>query len=189
MGVTEAKREYNRKWAEEHPDQRREARKRYYWANRDKEIQQSLDWGKANPDKVREIDRRYKAKHRKILNEKQKAYRLRNHSKVIAAEQLKTRVYRARRAKAKSDEHTLAELHRYWRDRGIDPKRCTYCDAWYTKWGHDWKHSQGDHVVPLHRGGTDTMDNMMPCCWSCNASKSDRILYAEWTPPNMREAT
>lgn len=188
MGVTEAKREYNRKYHEEHRDRRREQRQRYYLANRDKEIQQSLDWGKANPEKVRESNLRYKAKHRKILGEKQKAYRLKNHSKVLVAEQAKTRIYRARLAKAKSDSHTIPELHQYWRDKGIDPKRCTYCDAWYTKWGHGWKHSQGDHVVPLRTGGTDTMDNMMPCCWSCNASKSDRILYEEWTPPNAKEA-
>jgi hypothetical protein len=28
---------------------------------------------------------------------------------------------------------------------------------------------------------------LMPCCRSCNASKSDRLLHVEWTPPNMRE--
>ena len=103
-----------------------------------------------------------------------------------------TRMYRIRKLNAKSDNHTIAELHQYWRDRGIDPKRCTYCDAWHTKWKkrsgrHDWKSSNGDHVLPLSKGGADTMDNLVPCCLSCNASKSNRILYKEWTPPKDRD--
>ena len=97
-----------------------------------------------------------------------------------------TRLYRARRYKAESDEHTIPELHQYWRTKGIDPKRCTYCDAWHTKWGHGWKWSQGDHVVPLNKGGTDTMGNIVPCCRSCNASKADRILYEQWIPHNQQ---
>jgi len=99
-----------------------------------------------------------------------------------------SRQYRARQHKAESDEHTISELHEYWRAKGIDPKRCTYCDAWHTKWGHSWKFSQGDHVVPLKKGGTDTMNNMVPCCSSCNSSKRAKILYEEWTPPKERIA-
>lgn len=99
-----------------------------------------------------------------------------------------TRLYRARRYEAESDGHTIAELQKHWREKGIDPKRCTYCGAWYRQWKNNWKSSQGDHVVPLNKGGTDTMDNMVPCCWSCNASKADRILYEEWIPPKERIA-
>ena len=33
-----------------------------------------------------------------------------------------------------------------------------------------------DHVIPLHVGGPNTVENIVPCCHSCNASKhrSDR---------------
>ena len=33
-----------------------------------------------------------------------------------------------------------------------------------------------DHVVPLSLGGTHTIDNIVPACQSCNASKGDRLL-------------
>ena len=95
---------------------------------------------------------------------------------------------RARKAKVKCDGHTTSELHEYWRDRGIDPKRCTYCDAWYRQWRNNWKTSVGDHVLAIYNGGNNTMDNIMPCCLSCNCSKGNRLLYVEWTPLNMRKA-
>ena len=95
---------------------------------------------------------------------------------------------RAKKANTKCDNHTILELQKHWREKGIDPKRCTYCDAWYRQWKNNWKTSQGDHVVPLNKGGTNLMDNMVPCCLSCNSSKGDRILYEEWIPPKERIA-
>ncbi len=94
---------------------------------------------------------------------------------------------RARKAKVECDGHTIPELHEYWRARGIDPKRCTYCDAWYRQWKNPWKTSIGDHVLAIYNGGNDTVDNIVPCCLSCNESMGPRILYVEWTPKNMRE--
>jgi 5-methylcytosine-specific restriction endonuclease McrA len=162
-------------------------RRRHYEENREREIQRALEWGKANPDKVQASRVKYRERHREELNAKSKAYRKANYEKVTIADQRKTRIYRARKANAKSDGHTIPELHRYWREQGIDPKRCTYCGKWYRQWDNPWKSSQGDHVIPLHGGGTDTVENLMPCCLSCNASKSNRLLHVEWTPPNMRE--
>ncbi len=89
---------------------------------------------------------------------------------------------RARKANTECDGHTIAELHQYWRDRDIEPKRCTYCDAWHTKWKNNWKTSQGDHVVPLFRGGTNLMSNLMPACGTCNSKKGTKLL-SEWTQP------
>ena len=95
---------------------------------------------------------------------------------------------RARKANTKCDNHTIPELQKHWRAKGIDPKRCTYCDAWYRQWKNNWKSSQGDHVVPLDKGGTNLMYNLVPCCLSCNSSKGAKILYEEWIPPKERIA-
>jgi hypothetical protein len=32
-----------------------------------------------------------------------------------------------------------------------------------------------DHVIPLALGGTNTIDNIQPLCWGCNAAKQARI--------------
>lgn len=36
-----------------------------------------------------------------------------------------------------------------------------------------------DHVVPLARGGTDDMENLVPCCAHCNTEKGAKRLD-EW---------
>lgn len=44
---------------------------------------------------------------------------------------------------------------------------CAYCGCEI-----DISKMQVDHVKPLRIGGTDTMDNMMPACRSCNHYKA-----------------
>lgn len=36
-----------------------------------------------------------------------------------------------------------------------------------------------DHVVPLSRGGSNELDNLVCCCIRCNNSKSDKLI-SEW---------
>ena len=36
-----------------------------------------------------------------------------------------------------------------------------------------------DHLIPLNKGGEDTITNQVPACQSCNSSKSDRDVI-EW---------
>lgn len=31
-----------------------------------------------------------------------------------------------------------------------------------------------DHVIPRSKGGKTNMDNLVPCCFTCNATKRDR---------------
>lgn len=46
---------------------------------------------------------------------------------------------------------------------------CAYCGC-----DLEYKDMQADHVIPLYRGGADTIDNMLPTCRSCNYYKSTR---------------
>lgn len=52
--------------------------------------------------------------------------------------------------------------------RGIlrrDAHRCAYCAS---------PANTIDHVIPKSRGGSDTWDNLVACCFKCNNIKSDR---------------
>ena len=79
------------------------------------------------------------------------------------------RIYRRRAVtRGASGAHTLAEwvdvLLRYG-------GRCAYCGASgdMTK----------DHIIPISRGGSDCIDNIVPACLSCNASKGPKTI-GEW---------
>lgn len=54
---------------------------------------------------------------------------------------------------------------------------CTYCEkqlAW-SNYGQPGYRSawEVDHSVPMSRGGTDHLNNLVPACLDCNREKSD----------------
>lgn len=200
------------------PEKHRKIKKEYYWENREEFNRQRAraNLSEEALAKRREQDLRYNRANREIINAKRRLYysdpenvKKRRESQQAAREanrehyRRKNREWRAanperiralenlkamRRKAVETDSHTMEELHAYWRANGIDPKRCTYCDAWHTKWIRGgWKVSVGDHVVPLSKEGKDFIENIVPCCFSCNCSKGAKILYEEWTPPKERD--
>jgi 5-methylcytosine-specific restriction endonuclease McrA len=91
---------------------------------------------------------------RRYAAENAEASRLRGHN-------------RRARQKGADGVHTAAE----WRDKlAAFNGRCAYCGG-----AGDTK----DHVVPLTRGGTNYIDNIVPACRSCNSSKGRKTLE-EW---------
>lgn len=58
------------------------------------------------------------------------------------------------------------QLLAYWRARGIDPGRC-----FYTGWPTGGIF-EVDHLVPIARGGPDSMDNLVPCLPAARQVKS-----------------
>lgn len=59
-----------------------------------------------------------------------------------------------------------------------DDHRCAYCRDVMTQ------HPEPDHVIPLSRGGTNDLSNILPSCSPCNIDKSDMTLD-EWAHSRM----
>jgi len=196
---------------EEKKQRKSESHRRYVEANREKVNKRRREWCAENRDAVNATTQKWVDANREAVNVTKRAWYAANREEIAVrarqawpeyyaahGEQLRARqamlyatdlsyrqrlaVKNTRRRSSETDGHTLAQLHEHWRTNEIDPKHCTYCDAYYPK----WKTSIGDHVIPLGRGGTDVMHNLVPACISCNIRKGDRILHVEWTPPNMR---
>lgn len=61
-----------------------------------------------------------------------------------------------------------------------DGHACTYCGS--------KKQLEGDHIVPLARGGSNALTNLATACRPCNLSKGPKTLE-EWQPARNRPVT
>lgn len=121
-----------------------------------------------------EVDTHWEAKLvRKAIAEKPKeipAVR-----RISLGEKLENNAKRARYFGAKSE--ISAEDWTRWAE--AFGRRCAYCGA-------QTKVPVLEHVVPLSRGGTDTIDNVVPSCMSCNRRKGRRTPF-EWLKSEGRQ--
>jgi 5-methylcytosine-specific restriction endonuclease McrA len=129
---------------------------------------------KRNPEKAREAVRRWRARNPELLRERNRKYRraarLRNGAKLNAqraaylashpeVKRAKEQAYRARRIAAEGSftGAEWLELVARWGDA------CAYDGAPGPL--------EPDHRVPLRRGGTNYIENIVPACRNCNGRK------------------
>lgn len=84
-----------------------------------------------------------------------------------------TRAARRAREVGATGTFTWAEVMRVFVALG---RRCAYCTQPVEG------QPDPDHVVPLSRGGRNSITNIVPCCRRCNGDKSDRSVdeWIEW---------
>jgi len=128
------------------------------------------EWLKRNPEKAREAVRRWSKAHPEQRRAAKRLYyeRHREQHKVVMAAyhkahpevlQAKSNAYRAR-ARAAGGQFTSAEWQALVeRNDG----KCAYCGGLGPL--------EVDHRTPLSRGGTNSIDNVLPACGNCNRKK------------------
>jgi len=98
-------------------------------------------WWEAHPKKRKLVVSRYEARHPEVKQARKARYR----SRLINAE----------------GSYTIEE----WRERVLQfDNRCAYC-------GKKSKRLTPDHYIPLSKGGTNFIDNIIPSCLKCNQTK------------------
>ena len=158
---------------------RNAASRRWHVNNLEKANAYGRRWAKENREKHAAKSKRWRDRHLEYDREKKRRWAQENPEK----QRIKVARRRAKKLGAETDGHSLADLHAYWEATGIDKKVCYYCDGPVEK----WKTSEGDHMLAISREGPDVVENLVPCCKSCNSSKHDRLLFDEWVPPNCRD--
>lgn len=134
----------------------------------------------ADPEMRRKHAAEYRAKHRAELAAKQSARYYANpkpaHAYAIAYRKAHPAMDRALNFASRSASHA-----RRWGVPGKVYARdllkthdlpCLYCGGPAKGW---------DHVVPMSKGGENTIANLVRCCYRCNRQKSAKM-PSEWRP-------
>lgn len=162
-----------KKWHKEHPERVAEIKTNWRKLNLEKQHASEKKYRDSNKEKEQKRTKKYYQEHREEKAEYQKEYRASNKEKVRLWDRLwskanrdkmreKARVRRARKLSSLG-RITAAEeraLFTKYNNRCINPN-CPDPTKPVTL----------DHIVPLSRGGADTIDNAQPLCLSCNDSK------------------
>lgn len=132
-------------------------------ANPDKEKEriQSEKWRLDNPEKRKASQKKYRAANLEKTKAYSVKYQLANPEKIRASTS-------ARRAKKLANgvyQISNKELERLY------SSPCFYCGSTES--------IQMDHVIPIKKGGTHGIGNLVPACQKCNYSKGSKLLI-EW---------
>lgn len=172
----------DREYYANHREEREEYRKKYYVENHEEILSKASDYYDEHREeriaynhkyyfehyeKAMAYQTDYRDAHREEMREKNKAYRKANPGKV------KNNLdrYRARKAAAPINDLTCDQ----WQEiLSVYHYRCVYCDE--TCWRcRQRKHVlTKDHIIPLSKGGSHTVSNIVPACKKCNSKKGNR---------------
>jgi 5-methylcytosine-specific restriction endonuclease McrA len=173
-------REYQRRWIKENAERRKAYEQSWYLANRDEVNERARKWAQANPEKVREIQRAWRERNPEQHRAAVKRARLANRDGFNETRNRRMRTPKGRAERIEASQRRRARMlgngYEVISAAAWDAKlaeyegRCAYCGDAAT---------QRDHVIPLVRGGSHTLDNLVPACGPCNRSKGDKLLN-EW---------
>jgi 5-methylcytosine-specific restriction endonuclease McrA len=165
-----------------HAEEIKSRRRARYAANADVERAQARErqraFRTAHPDQAKARDAANQAAHGDKYRARHNARRAANPGPSREAarawqkahpDRVRANVNRRRaRLLGASGSHTEAE----WQAICAEfHQRCAYCGA--------RRPLSRDHVIPLIRGGSDAIENVVPACLSCNSAKGPRSL-ADW---------
>lgn len=134
------------KWRKENPEKNSEMKRRYHQANREADNQHLKNWQKANPERVKELNRQWYKDHPDWVQERRHK---RRSQKTGNGGRFTAAEWRALKQKY---DYTCLRCRKQEPEIKLTP----------------------DHVKPLVQGGSNSIDNIQPLCFSCNCSKRDK---------------
>ena len=146
-------------WSQRNKARVTAASRRYRLAHPDAVKQQKSTHRQANSTLLKEYDRRYREQNRAAIQAFKKIWKRVNSAKVAAQ---KAR-WRAQKRLAPVNDLT----HSQWLEiQEAQDHKCYYCGKRYKG-----KLTQ-DHIIPLSKGGSHTLHNVIAACNTCNAKKN-----------------
>lgn len=143
-----------------------------YAANPERASENNRRWRTANAEYRRAYD--IARKSEESYQERERQMRRARYAENPSPDKDRARRRRALLHRATVETFTTADLLASWEERGL--AGCSYCS--------DGEFEHIDHVVPLTRGGSHALANLVPACTRCNTSKGAKLLE-EWLPTHQ----
>lgn len=118
------------------------------------------DWKKNNPKRVKELSAKYRSEHKEELNRKNREYQ-RTHPEVVRGKNHRRRALKVNAKGVYTSSQWIALCYKYG-------NVCLCCDK--------KKKLTPDHVVPLSKGGSNSIGNIQPLCGPCNSRKNTKTI-------------
>ena len=139
--------------------------KEYKLKNRRNILESKKEYNATHTEDRKSYRKIYHKENKRIINEKKKEFRNNNPEVVRRDSQI-----RKARFKKLPREFTVKQWEQC---EGHFLNECCYC-------GVETKLTQ-DHFIPLSKNGEYTVNNIVPCCKTCNSSKNNKDFF-EWYP-------
>lgn len=186
-----------KKYLDENPEKRREKKekqliyqktkgrekyleyhKQYYQKNRDDYLEKVRIYRAENKEAIKERAKVYYEKNKDKINESARKYRLKNKEKLSKYYKkycqenpdYSNEKWHKRRALIRNSK--VGRMPKGYRKIIFNNTngKCWWCGKQLDE--SDW---HLDHLIPLKKGGSHTMDNLVPSCPACNLSKNDKL--------------
>lgn len=139
----------------------------WYHSNLDKAKDSRKQWRKNNQDLILNNRKRYYADNAVTIKQKAKAWQAENPERTKASK-AKYAMANPRRQKIKNNGRFIISQKEIMR---LYSSPCFYCGS--------LEDIHLDHVIPISRGGNDSIGNLVPACKPCNLSKYNKTI-TEW---------
>ena len=153
------KREFNRT----HPEIKAKRDRVYYQKNKEKRQEYALKWRTQNKEELKRKKREYRENNKeKVRDSKRREYQKNKENYVFNAANRRSRELNAKGKYTREDVMSLLSVQK---------GKCLKCGQPFT---NDRKPSV-DHIIPLSKGGHNSIENLQLLCKPCNSSKGVNI--------------
>lgn len=151
-----------KRYRDAHKEERALKQREYYEKHGDIQRRASNNWKRENTERTKEYMRKWYEENKEDRRAYNKEYAEENHDGVLE----RSRKRRAIRY-GQNDFFTEEEFFVKFEQLG---KKCFYCGKGLTN-----DTVTRDHYIPLVKGGSDTIENIVPCCKNCNSRKRNKM--------------